>query len=87
MDTVEGQKPIKELVGKKGTVNCLDVENGKATTGRFHDVRQTRKHAPIYELELEDGTKIKATADHLVYTQHGWKELGKLTQKDRVIRL
>lgn len=87
VQTTDGTVPIKELVGKSGEVVCLDTDKQAKTTSTFHDVRKTRTHAPIYELELEDGTKVKATADHLVYTDNGWKQLGKLTPEDSVIKV
>ncbi|WP_268914007.1 PBSX family phage terminase large subunit [Lentilactobacillus sp. SPB1-3] len=84
VDTVDGQKMIKDLVGKSGEVYCVDYES-QPTTGHFDQVRKTRTDAEIYELELEDGSTIKATIDHPVLTKAGWKPLGELTSKDEVI--
>lgn len=38
----------------------------------------------IIELEMEDGTKLKLTYDHLVMTQRDWVEAGKLTLDDEI---
>ena len=39
----------------------------------------------IFEIELENGKKIKATEDHLFYTKRGWVELKELDKKDRIL--
>ena len=57
--TETGKKPIKELVGTTGKVYSSD--------GKLHnysDCRMTKKNADVYEIELEDGTKIRATENH-----------------------
>lgn len=85
IDTVDGQIPIRDLVGKTGTVRCYDEENQLATTSNFHDVRMTRQQADIYEIEVEDGRTIKCTGDHLILTTTGWIEAQNLTGNDDII--
>jgi PBSX family phage terminase large subunit len=85
VDTVDGQIPIRDLVGKEGLVHCYDEVNQKATISKFKDVRLTRKKAQIYVVELEDGRTIKATGDHLILTKRGWVELLNLTCEDEII--
>jgi intein/homing endonuclease len=46
----------------------------------FKDVRMTSKSEMVFEVELESGEKIKATADHLFYTCEGWKRLKDLQE-------
>lgn len=81
--TVDGEKPIKELVGKNGYLYCYDGQ-GKSLT-RFYDCRMTGKNAPIIEIELENGRSIKATPEHLIMTKNGWKEAGQLTEQDEIL--
>ncbi len=86
VNTPDGDIAIENLVGKSGSVYCVD-NDGKPTVGKFSNVRKTRKDAAIYELELEDGSKIRATGDHLILTENGWKELVNLTPEDIVVRV
>jgi intein/homing endonuclease len=86
VNTPDGDIAIEDLVGKSGSVYCVD-NDGKPTVGKFSNVRKTRKDAAIYELELEDGSKIRATGDHLILTENGWKELINLTPEDIVVRV
>ena len=44
----------------------------------------TQSEADVFEVELEDGTKFKATANHKVLTAAGWKEIRELTDADEV---
>ena len=87
IDTVNGQIPIKKLVGKKGKVYCYDAKRKKKTISKFYNVRKTRKNADIYELTLQDGTCIKMTADHLLYTQRGWVALKNLKSDDKIVKI
>lgn len=87
IDTIDGQIPIEKLVGKKGKVYCYDVKRKKKTISRFYNVRKTRKNADIYELTLQDGTCIKMTADHLLYTQRGWVALRNLKSDDKIVKI
>jgi phage terminase large subunit len=82
VETTDGPKPIKDLVGKTGDVYCYDRRNKCQTVARFNDCRMTRETAEIYELELTDGRKVQATGDHLVMTQRGWVEIQGLCQED-----
>lgn len=86
VDTTDGQVPIEKLVDKSGNVYCVD-RNNNPTIGRFDKVRKTQSAAKIYEIELEDGSFIKATADHPVLTNNGWKTLIELTEKDEIMAI
>ena len=46
----------------------------------------TQAAAEVFEVELEDGTKFKATANHKVLTAAGWKEVQELTSSDDVLQ-
>lgn len=39
----------------------------------------------IYELELEDGNKLKITAEHLIFTHQGWIKVKDLKDTDKVL--
>jgi len=39
----------------------------------------------VFELELDNGEKITATADHPVLTAAGWKTVGELTVSDDIL--
>lgn len=85
VNTTEGNIPIAELVGKTGQVHCYDVDNKSPAISKYHDVRATRKDAEIYEVEVEDGRTIKATGDHQILTQGGWKPVMALTEEDFIV--
>ncbi len=88
VDTVDGQLAIKDLVGKRGYVYCCNKnDSGIAAIGKFHDVRCTQKDVDVYEVELEDGRSIKATAEHQILTAEGWRSLQDLTCEDEIIDL
>lgn len=85
VDTEQGQKPIKDLVGTTGKVHAYNFDKGEKDLLSYSDVRKTRDKAPVYEVELEDGRKIKATSDHLVLTTGGWKMIKDLTSEDEIV--
>lgn len=80
-----GDIPIRELVGKTGTVKCFDEQLGEETVSEFYDVRCTNESAEVFEVELEDGTVIKATSYHPFLTTNGWKTVEELTEDDEII--
>ena len=53
----------------------------------YHDAVMTHKSAKVYEVELEDGTKFKATANHKVMTVAGWKAIKDLTPDDEILKV
>ena len=82
--TAEGEKPIKDLVGNPGECYCWD---GQGLSIRpFNYACMTQAAAEVFEVELEDGTKFKATANHKVLTAAGWKEVRDLTSSDDVLQ-
>lgn len=85
IDTADGEIPIKELVGKTGMVWSYDGSN--AVLRQFSNVRMTRDEAEIYEVETEDGRKLKCTGDHLIMTERGWIECQCLEASDRIISI
>lgn len=71
--TKDGYKTIESLVGTEGEVMSSDGEYH-----HYHDCMMTRAQVDVYEVELEDGTKICGTADHLILTDEGWTTIGAL---------
>ncbi len=78
ISTPTGDKPIESLkVGDQ--VVGLDLETDTVeATGQ----RQVQE---IYELELEDGTTLRATGEHPILTQRGWVEVQNLEPSDHVM--
>lgn len=87
VDTTEGQIPIKDLVGKTGEVFCYDIKNNKKVTSKFYDVIKTQTNAKVYEIETEDGRKIKATSNHPILTKRGWIKVKNLKNNDEIIHI
>ncbi len=82
--TTDGEKRIDQLVGKTGTVVCIDPQNERATTARFFDVRQTGVE-PIFEIELEDGRVLRASGEHPILTQRGWVRAQDILESDAIL--
>lgn len=85
INTIDGDIPIKDLVGKTGKVYCYDEKLEQSTVSNFYDVRCTKKNADVYEIETEDGRVIKATDYHPILTKNGWKTISQLTENDYII--
>lgn len=82
VDTTEGQKKIKDLVGKTGHVYSWDGE--QKCIKPFNSVCCTRENAEVIEIVLEDGRTIKCTPDHRLLTQYGLQEAKDLTNEDAI---
>lgn len=82
--TPSGDFPIEELVGTHGEVYCWDGD--KIVVREYEACAMTNHAAEVFEVELEDGTKIKATANHRVLTAAGWKEIRELSFEDEVLQ-
>ena len=83
IQTVEGEIPIQELVGKTPDVYCMD-ENGNLTIKKAIKVWKTRENAQIVEVITGKG-KIRCTPDHRIYTTNrGWVEAINLQKGDKI---
>ena len=83
IQTTEGVKTIKELVGQQPDVFCMD-EHGKLTIRTAVKVWKTRENAPLVQVNHLRGCLI-CTPDHLIYTiNRGWVPAKDLRPKDRL---
>lgn len=64
--TVDGDIPIKDLVGKEFGVWSFDEKTGKICVKRAHAVRKTRENAQVIRLTFDNGTSLIMTPDHPV---------------------
>lgn len=82
------------VMTSNGEIRIDQLTNGRLAS--YHDqhgfqvdhyvnARKTRSNAEIYELELEDGRKLKATGDHKIMTARGYVELQQLMPCDIVL--
>lgn len=82
VDTIDGQKTLKELVGYAGKLYCTDGANVRI--GKFSNVRLTCPKAEVFEIKLENGKAVKATAEHPVLTKRGWVTVENLRSDDEI---
>lgn len=76
---------IKELDGQKNLkVFAYNIENKKQDIQVADKCIKTGTD-DVYEIELEDGVKIKATKNHLFLTTNGYKKLCDLKEDDDLI--
>ena len=85
INTINGDISIKDLVGKSGLVKAYDTYNNKVVTAKFKDVRLTQKNARVFEVKLNSGKIIKATAEHPMYTKRGWVMVRDLRTDDTIL--
>lgn len=90
--TDKGDITIKELTerynnGEIFKTYSYNINNNKVELNNITNALQTRKNANIIELELEDGTKLKLTPDHKVYTENrGYVKASELTDNDIILK-
>lgn len=87
IDTVDGQIPIRDLVGRNGLVYCYDNKKKHKAISEFYNVRRTGRNVPVFAVTLENGAIIKMTAEHLVLTQRGWIQVRHLKKKDKILKI
>ncbi|MBO8161136.1 MAG: HNH endonuclease [Thermosipho sp. (in: Bacteria)] len=86
VQTVEGEIPIKDLVGKEIDVYCMN-EKGELTISRAYNIRKTRENAELVKVVTTRG-EIICTPDHKFYTKNrGWVEAKDLNPKDKIVGL
>ena len=89
--TKNGEIPIKDVVQAVKNGENVEVLTFNEATKEFEykEVESgllTKKDANIIEIECEDGTTLKLTPDHKVFTENrGWVEAANLTDSDILI--
>ena len=85
---------IKELVelyengGELPNVLSYNTETCEIETKEITDGLLTRKNADVISLELEDGSIVKMTPDHRVFTENrGYVEAKDLTEDDILLKI
>lgn len=83
--TPVGAVPIKELEGKKNfKVYSYNKKTKKEEIKVAEKCIKVREDV-IYEIETEDGKKIKATKEHKFLTNKGWTKLKNLKEGDNLV--
>lgn len=83
IQTIEGAKPIKDLVGTQPYVYCMNDE-GKLIIKQASKVWKTRENAELVEIDFNRG-KIICTPDHKIFTRNrGWVKAVDLQPKDKL---
>ena len=83
IQTVEGEVPIKDLVGKHPYVYCMD-NDGKLTIKQAIKVWKTRENASLIKVTTGKGTLI-CTPNHKIYTTNrGYVEAELLRKGDKI---
>jgi hypothetical protein len=76
---------IKDLLAHEYEVATYNIEKQQIEYKKPTKCVLTKKDAEVYEVELIDGKKIKATAEHLFLTKKGYKKLIDLTEDDEIV--
>lgn len=76
---------LKEICKKKLKIPLYGVNESLAlvSTEIVDWIPQGKK--PVYEIEFDDGTKLKATSNHRFYSRNGWEKLESLKEGDFVV--
>lgn len=83
IQTIEGAKPIKDLVGTQPYVYCMNDE-GKLIIKQSSKVWKTRENAELVEIDFNRG-KLICTPDHKIFTRNrGWVKAVDLQPKDKL---
>jgi len=83
--TENGDETLENLVNKDFRVYSMD-ENNEKVLSDVCTVKPTIKTDEEYQIELEDGTLIKCTANHkFLLTDGTYKEAQYLTEDDEIV--
>jgi replicative DNA helicase len=74
--------PIGALVGRQPDVVAVAADQ-RLMTARS-DLVWSKGIKPVFDLALAGGEKLRATRQHRLLAEHGWRTIGQLTPGDRV---
>jgi len=81
--TLNGQIPIKELIGKEPLIYCCD--NKRIHIRKARDIRLTGGSVPVFRVEFDTGSWLTGTIDHPVQLSNGsYKAIGDLELGDSI---
>ena len=66
------------------TILSYEKETGKIINSIVKGKIKYPEKKQLYEIETENGEKLKLTGDHLILTSKGWKEAANITEEDEV---
>jgi len=82
--TEDGPKKIEDLSDYKKDV--LSFSGDSVAWNKILNFSE-KGFQDVMDINLLSGKQIKCTQDHLIMTQGGWKEAGKVSQKDQVLSI
>jgi len=76
--------PLKDLNKRNPEILTYNKELDIFEFKKYSKKIKTKKNAEVFEIELINGLKIKATNDHLFLTQKGYIQLKDLKENDKI---
>lgn len=74
--------------GEEFKAYSYNLSTGNVELKEITNALKTRENATLIELELEDGSKVKLTPDHKVFTENrGYIEASQLTENDILLKI
>lgn len=88
VNTPNGNFKIEDLVGKTGEIYCYNIETCNREISTFKNCQITFEKAEIWEITLEDDTKISCTYNHPILTKNrGYVMASELTVYDDIVKI
>ena len=78
-----GEEVPIEKISVGDEVQCLDESSGGIITGPVAQA-WSREANDLWELKCDDGTTIKVTSEHPIWTQQGWREVASLLPGEEI---
>lgn len=91
--TDKGEVRLDEVVamhqrGESVKVASYNIDSGIVEYKEVYDGLLTKKNANVIIVEAEDGTTLRLTPDHKVYTENrGWVEAANLVSTDVIVKI